>query len=73
VIIFRRICALKAKREGKIHKVNPDKCIDCGQCLELGCPAIYHQDGKAVIDPFLCMPACNMCQQVCKVGAIEEE
>lgn len=73
VIIFRRICALKAKREGKIHKVNPDKCIDCGQCLELGCPAIYHKDGKAVIDPFLCMPACNMCQQVCKVGAIEEE
>jgi len=73
VIIFRRLCALKVKREGKIHKVNPDKCIDCGLCLELGCPAIYHQEGKAVIDPFLCMPGCNMCQQVCKVGAIEEE
>jgi len=73
VIIFRRLCALKVKREGRVHKVNPDKCIDCGLCLELGCPAIYHQEGKAVIDPFLCMPGCNMCQQVCKVGAIEEE
>ncbi len=72
VLIFRRVCALKARREGKIHKVNPDKCVDCGLCLELGCPAIYHKEGKAAIDPLLCMPGCNMCQQVCKVGAIEE-
>jgi indolepyruvate ferredoxin oxidoreductase alpha subunit len=67
---------------------NPDKCIGCKTCLRLGCPPIAwskfkskeeeellkktkKQEGIAVIDPTLCN-GCTLCQQLCKVGAIEE-
>jgi indolepyruvate ferredoxin oxidoreductase alpha subunit len=68
--------------------INIEKCIGCRTCLGLGCPPISwrnfknkeeedalkktkKQEGIAVIDPSLCN-GCMVCQQLCKVGAIEE-
>ncbi|MCD4738068.1 MAG: indolepyruvate ferredoxin oxidoreductase subunit alpha [Anaerolineae bacterium] len=59
-------------------QVDPEKCIACGVCFKVGCPAIlkseriYEKTGKqqTKIDPLLCT-GCTVCQQVCPVGAIE--
>jgi indolepyruvate ferredoxin oxidoreductase alpha subunit len=62
------------------YRVNPEECIACGKCLELGCPAIvktdeeYRDTGryKAGIDPVLCVGStCDVCRQVCPTGAIK--
>ena len=51
-----------------------DICDGCSTCLRLGCPAIARMDGKAVIEPGLCVgPACGVCQQVCPLDAIVEQ
>jgi len=62
------------------YEVNPEECIACGKCLELGCPAIVKTDEeykdtgryKAGIDPVLCVGStCDVCRQVCPTGAIK--
>ncbi|TFG37624.1 MAG: indolepyruvate ferredoxin oxidoreductase subunit alpha, partial [Syntrophobacterales bacterium] len=69
-------------------KIDVEKCIGCRTCLGLGCPPISwrnfrdkkeegalkktkKQEGIAVINASLCN-GCMVCQQLCKVGAIEE-
>ena len=72
VIISRRPCVLL-----KYVKTNPpvsvasDRCVGCKSCMKLGCPAISMRDGKAHIDSTLCV-GCHVCEQLCRVGAIEE-
>ena len=59
-------------------RVDPDKCVACGMCFNVGCPAIIKSDEiyetsgkwKATIDSLLCT-GCTVCTQVCPVGAIE--
>ncbi len=70
VIVARRACALldEVERE-KPFKVDPDKCKDCGMCLDIGCPAISKGDGKSEIDDYLCT-GCGVCVQVCPFDAI---
>lgn len=71
VIISRRPCALlKYVKHNPPLKVNADKCVGCKMCMQLGCPAISIKDGKAVIDHTQCV-GCGICQEQCKVGAIE--
>ncbi len=58
-------------------EVIADKCIACGLCFKVGCPAIlkseerYEKTGKpkAIIDPLLCT-GCTVCAQVCPTDAI---
>jgi indolepyruvate ferredoxin oxidoreductase alpha subunit len=60
--------------------VDPDKCVTCGMCFRVGCPAIIKSDEiyetsgkpKAAIDPLLCT-GCTVCMQVCPVSAIGPE
>lgn len=70
VIVARRACALldEVERE-KPFNVDPDKCKDCGMCLDIGCPAISKGDGKSEIDDYLCT-GCGVCVQVCPFDAI---
>lgn len=57
--------------------VDPSKCVACGSCFNVGCPAIIKSDEiyetggkrKAAIDPLLCT-GCTVCMQVCPVKAI---
>jgi len=83
-VLFKR----QYQAAGKTLRVNVNKCIGCKNCLDLGCPPIAwrsfqdlpegeiiknakKQEGNAYIDAALCT-GCTLCQQVCKVGAIEE-
>ena len=73
VIISRRPCVLlKYVKTGKPLKVNSDKCKSCKRCMKLGCPSLSFKDGKAFVDPTLCV-GCGVCPQLCPFGAIESE
>jgi indolepyruvate ferredoxin oxidoreductase alpha subunit len=84
VIITRWPCVLKKlSKEDKEEfqgifksncKVNDEKCVGCKMCLKAGCPAISFDKAskKAIIDPTPCV-GCEVCKQVCPVGAIEKE
>ena len=71
VILFRAPCIIKdRKAQKKPLKVIADKCPACGLCFKIGCPAIIKDgEGKAVIDPILCV-GCDICAQVCRMDAI---
>ncbi len=70
VIISRRPCALlKNVKHQPPLVINRDKCRGCKACLNLGCPAISVQNGKAVIDNTLCV-GCGLCGDLCAFGAI---
>ncbi len=70
IIISRRPCVMI---KGTVHKapleVKADKCVGCKSCMKIGCPAIAMKDKKAVIDPTLCI-GCEVCTQMCKLGAL---
>ncbi len=70
VVISRRPCALLkyVKHPGPISS-DPNKCVGCKSCMQIGCPAISIVDKKAVIDDTLCT-GCGVCQQLCKFDAL---
>lgn len=79
LIVNRGRCILLDIKKLEIvpFQVDPDKCIACGMCFKLGCPAISagekNEKGnkKAKIDPIFCVgESCAMCYQVCPTGAI---
>ena len=81
LIINRGRCVLLDLKKLKVvpFEVDPDKCIACGQCFKLGCPAINtgepNEKGKkrARIDPLFCTgEVCGLCAQVCPTGAISQ-
>ncbi len=70
LIISRRPCALlKEVKHNPPLKVDEAKCRSCKMCMKIGCPAIAMKDGKAKIDPTLCV-GCGVCSQMCKFGAL---
>ncbi|NPA84481.1 MAG: indolepyruvate ferredoxin oxidoreductase subunit alpha [Crenarchaeota archaeon] len=81
VVIARGACALVAlaqarKRKVEVPKyyVDESKCTACGICYTaFNCPAILkREDGKAWIDPALCV-GCAQCEQICPFGAFVPE
>ena len=48
-----------------------DKCVNCGMCLKIGCPAITKTEKGIKIDETMCN-GCGLCQSYCKFGAIEK-
>ncbi|HHX42954.1 MAG TPA: indolepyruvate ferredoxin oxidoreductase subunit alpha [Chloroflexi bacterium] len=79
VIIAQRPCALlpEARRAYRPLRIDASKCIACGACRRVACPAIRLSDEvyaknnrqKSAIDPLLCT-GCEICAQVCPVNAI---
>ncbi len=70
VIISRRPCVLlKTVKHAPALKVEADKCRSCKKCMKLGCPAISMKNGKASIDPTLCV-GCGVCRQLCAFDAM---
>ena len=74
VIITYNPCMLirRKKFDIKKFKVNEDKCINCGLCLKVGCPAVVKNEDetKSHIVESLCT-GCSVCAQVCPKDAIE--
>lgn len=78
VIIVRGACVFTPHFQKQPQlSVDLDKCVACGACFRVGCPAIIKSDEiyatnnnyKASIDPLLCT-GCGVCQQVCPTEAI---
>ena len=71
VIISRRPCALLkyVKHPGPICS-DTEKCKGCKACMNIGCPAISMENGKAKIDATLCV-GCGVCKQLCKFDALD--
>lgn len=74
VIITRRPCYLLKdyKPEKSPIQLDRAKCVKCGQCWKLGCPAIERDvtDGKTLINATLCVE-CGLCAKACRPGAIK--
>lgn len=70
VIISRRPCVLlKSVPKKAPLVVDRDKCRSCKACFKIGCPSIHMEDGKAAIDPTLCV-GCGLCASLCPFHAI---
>lgn len=79
VVIARRECALlpEARRRAVSLRVDVSRCVGCGLCRQLGCPALYVGDTvsektgrrQTAIDPLLCV-GCEICAQTCRSGCI---
>ena len=71
VIISRRPCALlKYVKHNPPFTVDPEKCVGCKACMQIGCPSISIKNGKARVDETLCV-GCGLCEQLCPVHAFE--
>ncbi len=73
VIIADAPCVIRARIVfNKPYFVDPEKCIMCGMCHKVGCPAIEKdENGKTKINDLLCI-GCDICRQVCKPEAIQK-
>ncbi len=70
VIISRRPCALlKYVKHNPPFTVDPEKCVGCKACMQIGCPSISIKNGKARVDETLCV-GCGVCSQLCRFGAL---
>ncbi len=71
LVVLKAVCPLYARKPvGTIHKIDEEKCIACGACVKIGCPAIEYKKGsKPKINPLLCS-GCSLCAQKCPKNAI---
>ena len=72
VIVVRGDCPLYKGISGVPFRVDTELCNGCELCLELGCPAITFDEGKACILPTCLGESCALCLEVCSSGAIEK-
>ncbi len=75
VIITKRPCALikevQKANAGKYCVIDSDKCRGCKQCMNIACPAIAFECGKAKIFDTASCTACGLCMSMCRFNAIE--
>jgi indolepyruvate ferredoxin oxidoreductase alpha subunit len=72
VLIARFPCRMKARNKALVPEFTPEKCVSCGACLQIDCPAVFKgEDGKIHHDGFLCN-GCNVCASACKFGALKQ-
>jgi len=73
VVIARHPCLLLTRERGQPLVVDAAACVECGQCFQIGCPAIGVTEGRRrpqpVISAELCT-GCRLCAYVCAKGAI---
>lgn len=72
VIIARMPCRLLSKGKPGTYKID-DKCLKCGLCMKIGCPAISRTPDKGMmIDSSICV-GCGLCAKLCRAEAISED
>jgi len=72
VIIARRPCALQSRERRTPPRIDPELCLNCGTCLDIGCPPLIQQEDCVSINEALCT-GCGLCVQVCPSDAISQE
>jgi len=70
LIVVKHPCVLYAREKHPVPVVDPDTCVNCGTCLELGCSPLTQEEDSISINPMLCN-GCGMCAQTCPTGAIQ--
>ena len=71
VVIVRGPCILKERGASGYAVVEQQKCDGCAACVRTGCPAVGLLDGKARIDPTLCVGSrCGVCVAACPQQAV---
>ncbi len=81
VVVVKRPCVIASKMPvgTTVYQTDEAKCVACGACFRLGCPAIIRgapadaagKRFKRAIEPSMCA-GCDMCRQVCKFDAIHK-
>ncbi len=72
VIIARHPCVLNAREKHTPPEVDPELCINCGICLDIGCSPLIQEEDNVRIDSLLCN-GCGLCVKVCPQEAIIEK
>jgi len=72
VIIARHPCVLNAKEKHTPPEVDPELCINCGICLDIGCSPLIQEEEHVRVDALLCN-GCGLCVKVCPQEAIIEK
>ena len=73
LLVMTGACALMVRKTWtEPMEIDAEKCVACGLCLKLGCPAISKdENGKSTINPLFCVgEICQMCAQNCPVKCI---
>ena len=52
------------------REINEELCVSCGNCVNLGCPAIEYDGEKPRIEPLMCT-GCSLCENVCELDLIQ--
>jgi len=76
VVIARHECLLLTRTRGKPLVVDVERCVECGICFQVGCPALTAEPGRKrklrpVVSAELCV-GCGLCAHLCAQGAIGE-
>ncbi len=71
VIIARHPCVLSTREKHTPPEVDPEICINCGICLDIGCSPLVQEEDHVRIDTLLCN-GCGLCVKVCPQEAIIE-
>jgi len=76
VVIARSPCLLLTRERGKPVTIAEEQCVECGLCLQLGCPGLMAEQGRKrelrpVVSEELCV-GCGLCAYVCSRHAIKE-
>jgi indolepyruvate ferredoxin oxidoreductase alpha subunit len=72
VIISRRRCMLLPEEKATkrtSYRVDPDECVMCEECFEVGCPALVRDGDYPNIREWECA-GCSLCAQLCIADAI---
>jgi indolepyruvate ferredoxin oxidoreductase alpha subunit len=73
VIISRSPCKLIDRSRRPVVEIDKEKCIECGICLNIGCPALSKaEDGSILVNETLCT-GCGLCVQLCPKQAMTIE
>ena len=70
VLIVRYPCRVLIRTKDKAPQFDKAKCVKCGACLQIDCPAIFkNAAGDIELNNNLCV-GCNLCVRTCKFGAL---
>ncbi len=70
LIVVKHPCVLHTREKHPAPVVDPDSCVNCGTCLELGCSPLTREEDHVRINPQLCN-GCGLCARVCPAEAIK--